>query len=826
MLSAFNQIGAKITKLLGDPDIGCADLSLKDYNNRDVIFSGVPFAQVLPYDAFDEESGLFIGEKSLGFAIEAMPLVGGDHATHKIISSLFTELMEEDSSIQCLLLADHRIDPFLNAWEAARADSTEILQQLAKKRVEFFREAKEITPRTFRFILSYSIPCRNVEMETIQRMKEKKEKFLEILKSLTYAVAWKADNLLEFVGGLVNFSLKTESKKRKWNPNQSLSSQLTTGGKISIEEDRLEWTTETKAAFKSYRVVDFPSRWNFLDMHRLIGDVFREGLRINTPFYLHFGVHCPKQSKVEAGFWKRAYLIENQGRSSTLLRWIPELEKELKEYDQVRRSLNLGARFVCTQLSAGLWGDNNKVLNQEETLKSLFRINQFTLVENRCIQLPQFLAMLPMTWAEHAEDLKNLKVLRTTITDECANFVPLQGEWSGTPKPGMLLVGRRGQLLNWNPFDNKTGNYNVAISGRSGTGKSVFMQDLLFNALSTGAKVFVLDVGRSFEKMCHILDGQQIEFSKASNICLNPFTNILNRDSEETDTAIIFLKSIISCMACPTDGTTDLEKVAIEKSIRKILETKGPNASITDISEQLLQCEDVQAKKIGTLLTPYTSKGVYAKHFEGKNNVNFLNSMVLIELEELKDRKDLQTVVLQLFIMAITHQAFLGDRKTPFIICIDEAWDLLRGNQSGPFIETLARRLRKYNGSLVIGTQGIEDFFATPGAKAAFENSDWMCMLSQKSGSINALAESKKISMDEAKRFALESLTTRQGQYSEIMISDAEGNYSIARLILDKFSELLYTTKADEYAAIKDLRKKGYSIKTAIETVLAGRKHA
>ena len=84
-------------------------------------------------------------------------------------------------------------------------------------------------------------------------------------------------------------------------------------------------------------------------MHRLIGDVFRDGLRINTPFYLHFGVHCPKQSKVEAGFWKRAYLIENQGRSSTLLRWIPELEKELKEYDQVRRSLNLGARFVCTQ---------------------------------------------------------------------------------------------------------------------------------------------------------------------------------------------------------------------------------------------------------------------------------------------------------------------------------------------------------------------------------------------------------------------------------------------------------------------------------------------
>ena len=682
MLDTLHKIGAKITQFLGDPDIGYSNLSLRDYTQRETVFSGVPFANVLPYEAFDEESGLFISEKSLGFAIEAMPLVGGDHATHKIISSLFTDLMEENSSIQFLLLADHRIDPFLDAWEAAREGSAEILQQLAKNRVRFFRETQEVTSRMFRCIISYSVPCHDVDMGLIQRMKDKKDKFLEILKSLTYAVPWKAENLLELVGGLVNFSLNTQSKKRPWNPKQSLSSQLTTGGKISVEEDRLEWTTESKTAFKSYRVVDFPTRWSFLDMHRLIGDVFRDGLRMNTPFYLHFGVHCPKQSKVEAGFWKRAYLIDNQGRSSTLLRWIPELEKELMEYDHVRRSLNLGARFVCTQLSTGIWGEKNKVLQQEETLKSLYRINQFTLVENRCIQLPQFLAALPMTWAEHVQDLKNLKVLRTTITDECVNFVPMQGEWSGTPKPCMLLVGRRGQLLNWNPFDNKTGNYNVAISGRSGTGKSVFMQDLLFNALSTGAKVFILDVGRSFEKMCDILDGQQIEFSKASNICLNPFTTILNRDSEETDTAIIFLKSIISCMAAPTDGTSDLEKVAIEKAIRKILEIKGSEATITDISEHLLHCEDIHAKKIGMLLTPYTRKGVYAKHFEGKNNVNFKNSMVLIELEELKDRKDLQTVVLQLFIMAITQQAFLGDRKTPFIICIDEAWDLLRGNQS------------------------------------------------------------------------------------------------------------------------------------------------
>lgn len=82
----------------------------------------------------------------------------------------------------------------------------------------------------------------------------------------------------------------------------------------------------------------------------------------------------------------------------------------------------------------------------------------------------------------------------------------MQGEWIGTKSPGILLTGRRGRLLNRNPFDNKSGNYNVSVVGRSGSGKSVFMQDLLLSGLRTGTKVFVLEVGRSFEKMADLLD--------------------------------------------------------------------------------------------------------------------------------------------------------------------------------------------------------------------------------------------------------------------------------------------------------------------------------
>ncbi len=819
MLKSIHNLGEKILNLFGQE--GAEQVGVR---NKEESFSGVPFSDILPYEAYDQESGLFVGKNSLGFTLEAIPIVGGDSTAQRIMASIFNELLEEDSSLQCLLLADHRIDPFLDAWEGARQNAEESLVHLAQKRAEFFRNSPTISPRNFRFIFSYSIPFedRN-DLEKIAYLKEKKEKFIETLKAITYVFSWRPEHLIEFVGGVVNFSLGTQVKKKKWNPYQTLSSQMTMGGKISIEEDSLSWSTDTESVFKSYRVVDFPQYWTMNQMQALIGDVFRDSFRVSTPFYIHYGVHCPKQGKVESNFWKKTHLVENQGKSSMLLRWIPQLEKELNEYGYIRKALSDGARFVWTQLSVGIWADKTQINKSEQIVKSLFRINQFLLAENRCVHLPQFLSSLPMTWAEYGQDLKNLNLLRTTITTECPNFVPMQGEWMGTPTPGMLLIGRRGQLINWSPFDNKVGNYNTVVVGRSGSGKSVFMQDLLLSGLSNGAKVFILEVGRSFEKMCDILDGQQIEFSKDSQICLNPFTNISLTDDDERDTGFSFLKSVISCMAAPTEGTSDYENAIIERSIRSAWEEKKNDASITDVALWLQNQSDSRAKTLGTMLTPYTKEGLYAKHFEGRNNVNFSNAMVLIELEELKEKRDLQAVVLQLFIMSITTQAFLGDRKTPFYICIDEAWDLLRGKQSGPFIETLARRLRKYNGSLVIGTQSIEDFFSTPGAKAAFENSDWMCLLSQKNSSITALAESKKIDFDEGKRCALESVTTKHGEFSEVLICDADGNYSIARLVLDPFSQMLYTTKADEFSKIKDLRDRGLSITQAIEQLLSAK---
>jgi len=812
MIEALSSLGKKLVGMFGDISIGIPDKSNADAQKKS-IFSATPFADALPYVAFDEECNLFINNDSCGFVIEAIPLVGGDSDAYKIINGLFQESFEEGSSIQCLLWADHRIDNFLNTWESAR-QGNEMHASIAKHRVEFFKHQKFFAPRLFRFILSYTLPLVSDSQTRKKQLVEIREKIIKSLKAITYAFSWKPKDLIETVGGLVNFNFSTEYVKRVWNPYENLSNQIPAGGQLFLDEKKLSWGSEKQdPILKTFRVLDTPSHWPPIAMQRLIGDVFRDTFRINHPFFLHYGVHFPNQAKAESHFWRRSHLIENQGKSYTLIRLIPELADELKECDFVRRSTNQGSRFVWTQLSAGVWANSEEIQQASQSIKNLFKINQIRLEENTCLHLPHFLSILPMGWGEYTQALKDLNVLKTTISTECPNFIPIQGEWTGTPSAdGVLLVGRRGQLMNWNPFDNKNGNFNCIVVGTSSSGKSVFMQELAVSGLVMGANVYIIDVGRSFEKTCELLGGQHIEFSKKSNICLNPFSNISLDDEEERDTYFSFLKSIISCMAAPTQGTTDHENSLIEMAIKEVWNQKKNNSTVSDVADWLSTQGDSVASKLGVMLSPYTRDGSYAKYFEGKNNVNFSNAMVLIELEELKNKPDLQTVVLQLFIMTIANKAFLGDRKTPFYICIDEAWDLLRAKQTEKFIETLARRLRKYRGSLVVGTQSMDDFRTTPGAKAAYENSDWVCLLAQKDTETNK-------DFSDSKQKMLESIS-RAEEYREIMICNGKENYSICRLILDPFSRLLYSTKAEEYSRIKELRKQGKSLVEAIQKIL------
>src|SRR5262249_21737009 len=236
----------------------------------------------------------------------------------------------------------------------------------------------------------------------------------------------------------------------------------------------------------------------------------------------------------------------------------------------------------------------------------------------------------------------------------------------------------------------------------------------------------------SFEKTVKLLGGEYIEFTPDTHICINPFSSIPQDNEQETTDALAMLKPVIALMAAPREGTNDLENAHIEKAIKLAWKQKRHHATMTDIAQFLSIEEDMVAKSLGHKLFPYTENGSYGRFFSGPATVDLSSPIILVEFEGLKERKDLQAVVIQMFIVLITNRLYPGDRKRPSSFFLDEASDTLRDKQSVGLVDNAARRFRKYRASLVIGTQSVHDFYVSPGAQAAFDNSDWLCLLSQK----------------------------------------------------------------------------------------------
>ncbi len=838
-MKLFNQLGQQIVDFFGEGNsldlLSEEKLFQSDYMTPDFL------GDLLPYRLYDPQRKIYENKSSFGFLLEVIPVLGAGKDAQQEISLLMKEIGEEGACFQCMMLADHHVNTFLESWKAPREKMGGIFKKVADKRTSFIQKEAltgDVPPRLFRFFFSYSQAKPSPEEIPffLEKIVEKKKKAIEIFSRLSHVFEMRPSETISLLSGMVNFNLDPATDvRRSWNQDTWLSKQVCMpGGGIEVRKDGLLFNNgDRSAAFKTFEVVDYPDQWMLAFTGELIGDFFNSSYRIPCPFFLHYGVYFPNQQSTETKFRAREKIVDHQAKFPALRRMIHELPREVEENLFVSKQLLDGEKFVETRMSCGIWAEKDRLLKAESILISLFQKYGFRLKENHFVHFIDFLSSLPMSWGESSSEMRSLKrmrSMRTTLTFETGNFLPIVGEWWGNSTHGMVLSGRRGQLASWDPFASE-GNLNAVVIGPSGSGKSVFMQEMIMSQLGQGGRVFVLDLGRSFEKLCHLLGGEYLFFSSGSRLNLNPFHMLKeNGDSESLNAGLDMVSSIIATMAMPAQKI-DKERADILGSlVKKAWEAKGRQATVDDVIKLLesmsfqseLMTGAVESLKEG--LRKFGMEGTYANYFYGSNPIDFKSNLVVIETEELKTMGDLQAVILQIFALTISNQIFMGDREKKCMICIDEAWDLLKSPQMEGFIESLARRLRKYNGSLVVGTQGLKDFERSHGARAAFQNSNWLLMLGCDNDSINILKRENLISMDEYKERMLSSLRKEDGKYSEVFIyHKGTGFHSVNQLRLDPFSAMLYSTNARDFQAILELKEHGMEVEEAVEWMVVNK---
>ena len=820
------------------------------------------FAAWLPYSAYLATEKLFVNRDSLGFMLEVMPQSGADERMAEVLISLYSNCPAA-TGIQFHLFASPHIRDQLRQYANLRVEDDDqsekakrwgrparnenLFRTLARQRTGHLLQGAQssltsgfhYTLRDFRLMMSVTLPGDAEDLNRRDELLAMRESMSSTLRSasLPNRVCDAAD-LINWCALFTNPDRisQTDAPDLHYDDGRELRDQI-------VDFDTIQDPTPSGLRLwkesgddvleaRFYSIKSFPERFSLWQMGSLIGDLMQPALQYSAPFLLTMGVHVLDPNATKATITAN-HVRATQNAKSKMADVMPDVGKKLQDWTAAAHAIDTGGSLVSLYHQLAIFSPPGKAIAAHETANAIWRGRGFQLNADVYMHRQALLASLPMTLSEkfHRDLAKMRRVSRKTMAN-AIHLAPLIAEWRGTRTPALVFGGRRGQLMTLDIFDNDLGNYNFAIIGAPGSGKSVLMNEMAWSYRAINAKVWMLDLGRSFEKVCRKAKGTYIEFKPDVDICLNPFSNIVDINDD-----IDMLVPAISKMCSMQRALDEVQYKAISAMVLKLFRQHGNDLTITGLRdafkggtiEELGVLNDPRIKDLAIMLNPYAKGGQYERFFDGRSNVDFSNDFIVIENEELKRRPDLHAVVNILLLHQITGEMYLT-RNRRKVLFIDELKQQLGDIGAddpvkAAVVEEAARRARKYGGSLGTATQSADDYYGSAQMEAAFNCSDWVFLLRQKPESIQMLDRKGRLTMDEPKKRLLNSLRTEAGAYSELYISSPVGE-GVARNILDPATHLLFSNKMEDNAPIDELRAQGLSIDEAIAELLRRRGHA
>ena len=820
------------------------------------------FASWLPYSAYLPGDDVFVNRDGIGFLLEVMPQSGADERMVEVLVSLYATC-PTGAGIQFHLFASPHVGIPLRRYANLRTEDADqadkarhwgrparndnLFRRLARQRVgHLLKGAKtsmtsgfHYTVRDFRLMLSVTLPGAAHDLQRREELLALRDAMATTLRaaSLPNRVCDAAD-LINWCALFTNANriLQSDAPTLRYDDGREIRDQIVdfdtiqeahaNGVRLSKEGD----PAVLEARF--YSIKSFPERFALWQMGSLIGDLMQPALQYNAPFLLTMGVQILDPNATKATVTAN-HVRATQNAHSKMANVMPDVNKKLRDWNAAADALDVGGALVSMMHELAIFAAPDKAVAVEETAKAIWRARGFELNADVYMQRQALIASLPMTLSTRFhDDLKKMRRVTRKTMANAIHLAPLIAEWRGTRTPTLVFGGRRGQLMTLDLYDNDLGNYNFAIIGAPGSGKSVLMNEMAWSYRAIGAKVWMLDLGRSFEKLCRKANGTYIEFRPDVDICLNPFTTV--RDIRED---IDMLVPAIAKMASMQHALDEVQYKAISAMVLKQFRIHGQDLTVTGLRdafktgtiEELGVINDARIRDLAIMLNPYAKGGQYERFFEGSSSIDFSNDFIVIENEELKRKPDLHAIVNILLLYQITGEMYLS-RNRKKVLFIDELKQQLgdigaNDPVKAAVVEEAARRARKYGGALGTATQSADDYYGSAQMEAAFNCSDWVFLLRQKKESIELLDRQGRLTMDEAKKRLLNSLRTEPGVFSEVYISSPVGE-GVARTILDPATHLLFSNKLEDNAPIDALRAQGMSIDDAIAALLRERGHA
>lgn len=463
-----------------------------------------------------------------------------------------------------------------------------------------------------------------------------------------------------------------------------------------------------------------------------------------------------------------------------------------REVDDVSAEIFVeGARVYSARLHVVTRGSGDAAINA-------FSRAGMELVPETAFAGSLLLQALPLAY-DPAND-RLLRRGRRMLGLNLAHLLPLYGALRGTSSPDLLLLNRRGEPVTFSFFDSPVAPHGI-IAGVSGSGKSVLANAVILSAARRGARVFVLDRGHSYRKLCETLGGDYVAFDPRAPRSINPCGSLLDEEKK------IFLADIVCEMG--SQGQRELsvkERSLVARAVVRAFErAAGREVLIGDIRRALAEDVEREARDLAVCLEVFCGDGPYAGFFDRPAAPEGDGCLTVYELGEIAKRRDVASSLLMALIHRITDYARDHLARQKYLI-VDEAWTLLRSATTAGFLEDVLRTYRKLNAAALMVTQQVTDFEGRTG-EAIRANAPNRIFLQQTPETV--LAMEKLLDLSPEEKALLGKIRTVKGRFSEMLIQSTETR-GLARLCPDPLSYWISTTDPKDNLRLEALvREKG-----------------
>lgn len=479
-------------------------------------------------------------------------------------------------------------------------------------------------------------------------------------------------------------------------------------------------------------------------------------INLDKAFDISIFVHPIDTSTILHEFQKKVAEVQSQiqdNEEKGLVR-DPQLDAAYQNLESLRDNLQQAQEKIFdVGIYVSIYGDSEEELNKVESeIKSTLEAALVFIKPSLFQQEQGFKSAIP------------------TATDELnihskLNSAPLSSIF---PFISFDLTSDKGILYGINRHNNSLvlfdrfslENYNSVTFAKAGSGKSYTSKLEILRSLMFDIDVIVIDPEREYEYLAETTGGRYFNISLTSENHINPFDLPVPREDEAPgDVLRSHIVNLVGLFRLMLGGLTPEEDSIIDRAISETYQLKdiSPEANFAASEPPLMSDFELVlagmegGESLVQRLEKYT-KGTWSGFINRPSNLDINKKFVVFSLRDMED--ELKPVAMYI----VMHYIWSSIRKElkKRLLVIDEAWWMMKSDDTASFLYGLAKRGRKYYLGMSTITQDVEDFLKSPYGLPIITNSSMQFMLKQSPSSIDVVQRTFNLT-DEEKYLLLES---------------------------------------------------------------------